>query len=246
MPDFLWFLVAGVFTLGGTVKGIIGLGLPAIVMGLLALVMTTGEAAAILVLPGLILNMWQMLAGPHLLSLARRLWPLILCIAGGTLSGAGWLTGANARLGTAVLGVTLVVYALIGLRSPRFSVRAAARRWADPLVGVVTGLIGAATSVFVIPLVPYLHATGLEKDELVQALGLMFAVSMVALGVNLYLASALHWSLGPAAAVALASAAAGQWFGQSVRRKLRPDVFRTCFFIGLLLLGIYLFARSIA
>jgi hypothetical protein len=51
-------------------------------------------------------------------------------------------------------------------------------------VGAITGLTTAATGVFVIPAVPYLQAIGFEKEELVQALGLSFTVSTMALAFN--------------------------------------------------------------
>ena len=63
-------LIAGVFMLAGVVKGVIGLGLPTISMGLLAVLMPPAEAAALLIVPSLATNVWQMLAGPNL----RRLW----------------------------------------------------------------------------------------------------------------------------------------------------------------------------
>ena len=40
-------------------------------------------------------------------------------------------------------------------------------------------------------------------------------------------------------------ACVGMWIGQSVRLSLRPETFRRVFFVGLLLLGAYLAARSI-
>ena len=43
--------IAAVFALAGLVKGVIGLGLPTISMGLHALVMSPVEAAAILIVP---------------------------------------------------------------------------------------------------------------------------------------------------------------------------------------------------
>ena len=98
---------------------------------------------------------------------------------------------------------------------------------------------------FVIPAVPYLQAIGLEKEELVQALGLSFTVSTIALALNLASAGALGVSIAGAALGALAMACVGMWIGQSVRLSLRPETFRRVFFVGLLLLGAYLAARSI-
>lgn len=65
MPDEKFIFIAAVFALAGTVKGVIGLGLPTISIGLLALAMTPLQAAAILVLPSFITNVWQCLPVPH-------------------------------------------------------------------------------------------------------------------------------------------------------------------------------------
>ena len=148
------------------------------------------QAAAILTLPSLVTNLWQMLAGPALAVVARRLWSMMLAVCLGTWAGIGLMTGATARFGTALLGVALALYAVSGLVALRFTVP---RKWEpilSPVAGAITGLITATTGVFVIPAVPYLQAIGFEKDELVQALGLSFTVSTVALAVNLAIGGA--------------------------------------------------------
>ncbi|HEX4329959.1 MAG TPA: sulfite exporter TauE/SafE family protein, partial [Burkholderiales bacterium] len=53
-------LVAAVFLLAGLVKGVIGLGLPTLSMALLALWMPPVEAAALLIVPSLVTNLWQL------------------------------------------------------------------------------------------------------------------------------------------------------------------------------------------
>lgn len=105
--------------------------------------------------------------------------------------------------------------------------------------------MAAATGVFAMPAVIYLQAIGLEKEDLVQALGLSFTVSSLALAVNLASASALNLSLGTASIGALAVACLGMWLGQLLRLRLRPETFRLVFLLGLLALGLYLIARSI-
>jgi hypothetical protein len=47
------------FLLAGFVKGVIGLGLPTVSIGLLGLLVSPAQAAAILVVPSLITNVWQ-------------------------------------------------------------------------------------------------------------------------------------------------------------------------------------------
>ncbi len=112
------------------------------------------------------------------------------------------------------------------------------------LAGFVKGVIGlglpAATGVFATPAVPYLQGIGLEKDDLVQALGLSFTVSTLALAVNVVRAGAVGGSMAAITLAALAAAIGGMWIGQALRSRLPPLIFRHCFFGGLLLLGLYL------
>jgi uncharacterized membrane protein YfcA len=238
--------VAGVFVIAGLVKGIIGLGLPTISMGLLALVMPPVEAAAILILPSLLTNVWQAFAGHALGKVARRLWPMMVAVCAGTWLGAGLMTGPLAHYGTAVLGVALIIYAIIGLAAFRITVAPRQEPVAGPLCGLATGVITAATGVFVIPAVPYLQAIGLERDDLVQALGFSFTVSTLALAVNVGTAGALNVANGGLTVIGLAFACAGMWAGQHLRARLSPEKFRRWFFVGLLLLGLYLLAESFA
>jgi len=238
--------IAAVFALAGLVKGVIGLGLPTISMGLHALVMSPVEAAAILIVPSLLTNVWQMLAGHSLRAVALRLWPMMIAVCIGTWAGAGLMTGPAARYGTAVLGVALALYAVTGLATFHIAIPRHRELVFGPLAGAVTGLITAATGVFVIPAVPYLQAIGLEKDDLVQALGLSFTVSTLALAVNVGAAGGLDRAVAAPTVVAVLFAVAGMWIGQMLRLRLSPVRFRRWFFAGLLLLGIYLFASAVA
>jgi len=238
--------VLAVFTLAGVIKGVLGLGLPTISMGLLAVVLSPVEAATLLILPSLVTNVWQMLDGPHLGSLLRRLWPLNLAVCLGTWVGSGFLSGLGGAYGAAALGIALIAYAVIGLGARKLVVPLGAERWMGPLAGASTGAITAATGVFVIPAVPYLQAIGLTKDELVQALGLSFTVSTLALAVTLAGGAGLDVGLAWPSLAGVAVALVGMRLGQTVRARLSPATFRLWFFSGLLALGAYLAARGLA
>ena len=244
MFDLFPIFVALTFLSAGFTKGVIGLGLPTIAMGLLGLIMTPAQAASLLVIPSLVTNLWQLAAGPSIAPLWRRLWPMMLGVCAGTWAGAGLLTGDAAGRATPALGGALVLYAVFGLAKLRLHVPARAEPFLSPLVGAATGLMTAATGVFVIPAVPYLQALALEKEDLVQALGLSFTISTVALAVGLAGDGALHISVAGASLLALAPALAGMYLGQWVRVRVRPEIFRSCFFFGLLALGAYLLLQS--
>jgi uncharacterized membrane protein YfcA len=247
LPLSLPLLALGfaVFTLAGFVKGVIGMGLPTVAMGLLSVVMPPAQAAALLVVPSLVTNLWQ-IAGPGWWALWRRLATMLVGVCLGIAAGAGWLTGqggGSVRI-TAALGVALLAYALLGLLKIRLSVPARHEAWLSPLVGLATGLVTAASGVFVIPAVPYLNALGLDKEDLVRALGISFLVSTIALAISLRSGGALALGNAVGSLLALAPALAGMAVGQWVRLRVQPELFKKLFFSGLLALGSYLVLRS--
>ena len=210
---FSVFAVAtSTFVLAGFVKGVIGLGLPTVAMGLLAIVMTPAQAASLLVVPSLLTNVWQAM-GPVLVPLVRRLWPMLLGICLGTWLGGGLLTADDGTRASVGLGAVLALYGVLGLTSVEFFLPPSLEPWLSPLIGVATGLVTAATGVYMIPSAPYLQAIGLEKDELVQALGLSFTVSTLALAATLVQVGALQTSVAGASLLALAPALIGMASG---------------------------------
>ena len=233
----LSLLVLGTFLVAGMVKGVIGLGLPTIAMGLLGLAMLPAQAAALLIIPATLTNLWQLAAGGHLPALLKRLWPLLLAIMLGTALGSFWLGIEGGSGMVRALGAALLLYALSGLCLPGLRVGPRTERWLGPLCGLVTGVITAATGVFVIPAVPYLQALGLGKDPLVQALGLSFTVSTLALAGGLFWHGALGGAALGASLLALAPAVLGMILGQWLRQRISAVLFKRVFFCGLAVLG---------
>jgi uncharacterized membrane protein YfcA len=238
-------IVLVVFVLAGAVKGVIGLGLPTIAMGLLGASMTPNQAAAILVVPALLTNVWQMWEGPALKLLLWRLWPMLVCALLGTLPAAGILTKANVGLTTALLGAVLVAYALIGLIGVHFRVSRRAEPLLGPLIGLTTGLVNGATGIFVIPGVPYVQALNLGKDELVQAMAISAFMSTVALALGLGLNNGLGGAVAAPTMVGLVGAFVGMATGKALRSRLSVMAFRRWVFIGLLGLGGSMIARFV-
>jgi uncharacterized protein len=240
MVEPLLIVIAAVFLLAGVVKGVIGLGLPTVAMGLLAVSMPPAHALAIVIVPAIVTNIWQTFVGPYLRDIIRRLWTLMLGTIIGIWFGAGLLTGPYAHYGPIVLGILLVIYAVIGLSKFNFHVAPRNEKWIGGIVGLVTGVVSAATGVQVIPSMPFMQAIGMEKDELVQALGVFFTVATVSLAFNLTSAGLLTAATALPGAVAMAGSFAGMFIGQAVRSRLEPEAFRRWFLIAMILLGIYL------
>ncbi|MFC3126952.1 sulfite exporter TauE/SafE family protein [Pseudoroseomonas globiformis] len=233
--------VAGVFFVAGMVKGVIGLGLPTVAIGLLGLFLPPAQAAGLLVLPSLLTNFWQAGTGGRVLPLAGKLAPLLLGICAGAGLGTllGWgLSGGDAAMARRFLGVALVAYGLFGLLGRRMGLPPRMHGALGAASGLVTGLVTAATGVFVMPAVPYLQSLGLERGTLLQGMGLSFAISTLALAAALPTGTLLGGGMLAGSALAILPTLLGMVAGQKLN--LPPMAFRILFFAGLLALGAHL------
>ncbi|MEN4922592.1 sulfite exporter TauE/SafE family protein [Achromobacter spanius] len=244
-PTLLAAVIA-VFVLAGVVKGVVGLGLPTISMAMLALVMAPAQAAALLIVPSLITNLWQARPWPALPRALRRIGGLQAGVCAGTLAGALWLGPPSGQWASICLGFALVAYAAWGLFGSPPRVPPRHEGVLGIAAGTVTGVITAATGVFVIPAVPYLQALDLDKDELIQAMGISFTVSTAALALGLWLNGGYTPAAAGASILMLLPALAGMALGQWLRGRLSARTFKLCFMISLALLGAYQAARGLA
>lgn len=240
--------VAAIFVLAGGVKGITGMGLPTVAMSLLGLWLSPAQAAALLLAPSLATNVAQC-RGPHLGRLAARLWPGWLAAAVVTASAPGLGgDGAAAAWASRALGLVLVGYGLWGLWRPALPDLSRRGRWLGVVAGTVTGLVSALTAVFVLPWVPYLQTLRLEKDAMVQALGLSFTIATVALAVRLQGSPHVPWastSMLIASGAALVAAFAGMTLGERIRGRIAAATFQRALFLVFVALGVANLARGI-
>ena len=236
--------IAGTFLIAGAVKGVIGLGLPTVSLALLAVAIQLPNAMAVLLVPSFVTNIWQATVGGHGRSLLRRIWLFLLVATITVRLGASALTRVDHSLLTALLGLLLVAYAAANLAGRRFRVEARHERWAGALAGLVNGVLTGMTGSFVVPGVMFLQALGLSRDALIQAMGMLFTVSTLALGFALQADNLLRLEHGILSTMALVPAMAGMVMGQRIRKRLSEQLFRKIFFLSLLALGAYLASRA--
>jgi len=246
MNDYLSphvLIIALTFFLAGIVKGVTGMGLATVAVGILGAITSPVSAASLLVIPSFVTSFWQLFTGPDFLAVMKRLWLMMLGIVVGTLAGSWLLTSTNTEYASVGLGSALVLYAVHSLWAKPLSVPARLERLVSPAIGLTTGAITGGTGVFVIPAVPYLQALGLSKDDLIQALGLSFTVSTIALAAGLARGGAFHLGNITLSAFAVIPSLLGMWVGTAVRERISAATFRRWFLIFLAILGLELVVR---
>jgi len=233
-------VVAGTLLLAGTVKGVIGLGLPTVSLGLLTAAFDLTTAMVLMVVPSFVTNLWQAMVGGNGILLIKRIWPFLLMATITIWLGARTLIAVDLDKLSALLGLLLVAYAVISLGGVKMSINSAMERWTGPLFGIVNGLLTGMTGSFVVPGVMYLQAIGLSRDQLVQAMGMLFTLSTAALAVALQGHDIITGELGAVSTAAVIPAVIGMIIGQRVRQRLSEARFRKVFFSAILLLGLYI------
>lgn len=245
METGLLVVVGVVFFTAGVVKGMSGMGLPTFSMALLGMVMSPIAAAALMVLPSLATNFSQC-AGPYGRKLARRLWPMWLGLALATVFASLPDLSASTSVARITLGVVLMAYGLWGLIKPELPDFGKHTLIVGCLAGALTGLLTAATGVFVMPMVPYLQSLRLDREELIQALGLSFTVATLALTIRLGSmgVTAAEVDIG-AVVIAVMTAFLGLAVGTRLRQRLQPRVFQRALHGVFFLLGLAMVGRSV-
>ena len=238
-------IVTATFLLAGTVKGIIGLGLPTVSLALLTVVFDLPTAMSLLLVPSFVTNLWQSIAGGHAKAILLRLWPFLVMATLTVWIGAAALVRVNVVALTGLLGGLLVVYAGVNLAGLRIEVPKRHEIWVGPFMGSLNGVFTGMTGSFVVPGVMFLQAIGLSRDTLVQAMGILFTASTLALAVALNKANMRTAQHGLLSTLAVVPAILGMLVGQRTRATMSEGNFRKVFFIAILALGMYIVVGAI-
>ena len=245
MPDAITIFIIVTFLIAGTVKGVIGLGLPTVSLALLTVAIDLPTAMTLLLVPSFVTNLWQALVGGNTRLILQRLWPFLLLATVTIWIGASALTRVNLSLLSALLGALLVAYAGANLGGLRLTISPRQELWAGPLIGLVNGVLTGMTGSFVVPGLMFLQAIGLAREVLIQAMGMLFALSTLALAIALQRNALLTAEHGVLSIAALLPAILGMVFGRWIRRRISAQLFRKLFFISLLVLGTYIIFNAL-
>ena len=240
----LWCAFA--LLMAGIVKGILGIGVPVVSVSLLSLVINVPMAVSLLPVPILLSNLWQSLFGGQGLSTFRRFGPLIVALVVGTFAGARLLVDFDQRTLIGIVGAAVLVFAVSAHFPGHLRLGQRAERWLGVPVGFLAGVLGGMTTFFGPPLIMFLFALNLEKDEFVGTISTLYLCAAVPLAAAL----GLFGIMGPAEYLWSTAAAAPVFLGVLIGQWLRIRISQTAFRRGLLLMllvaGIRLISRAVA
>jgi uncharacterized membrane protein YfcA len=210
---------------GGAVKGVAALGLPLVAIPLATLIVGLKQAVALMVVPMIGANLVQSFQGGLFGRSLRQFRVLAPTVFVFTLIGTRILVAVPQRVLELALGSALIVLPLILHFWPHLRVRPAQRRWGDPLVGAVAGLLGGIAAYYGPPLMIYVLGLRLPKEEFVAGISLLYWIAALGIFVGVYGWGAAGLPLLGYSVLMLLPAGAGLWLGQRVQLGLSEAAF---------------------
>ncbi len=181
-------LIFATLAVGSFAKGVTGVGLPILAIPVLANAFGVERAVVVLVLPGMISNLWLIWVHRSEAALTLRLAPFLLAGMLGGILGTWLLSAASPYLLNLLLAVWLGLYLLLLLLRPQFRIPHAGRL--SPAFGLLAGMTQGATGISAPIIAPFLSSLGLVGAQFVFAITAAF--TLLAIG---QMGAILHYHL---------------------------------------------------
>ncbi len=245
LPASLLALAALIYLFAGVVKGTLGIGFPTTAVSLLAQFTDARTAISVVIIPMIVTNAWQVWRSRQIRRVVSSYWRLLISSVIFIALFAQLSSVIPVEYVTLFLGSVISFYSITTLYKPVFTIRPEKDKQAQVVAGVASGIMGGIAGVWAPPVIMYLTARGVSKEQFVATAGVfLFSGSVV-----LFIA---YWNtglVGPSVAIAscflLIPSMLGMVLGERVRHQLSAKRFEKLLLIVFLIMGLNLIRRAI-
>ncbi len=240
-----WIFVTCVALFAGLVKGVVGFGMPLVMISGLSLILPPDVALGGLIIPTVFSNMSQALrqgVPAAVASISKFRWFLI--VGGVFLLASSQLTtriSSGQLMGG--LGILVVFFSTIQLAGVRIPVHKSPRR-AEITMGAIAGFIGGMSGIWGPPTVALLTALETEKREQMRIQGVIYGLGAVALTAGHLVSGILNPSTATFSAILLIPAVFGFRLGTALQDRIDQATFKKMTLIILMVAGANLVRRA--
>lgn len=238
-------IVIVAMTVGGLVKGVIGVGLPMVAIAILSSVFDVHLALGIITIPILLTNVWQAFYAARPLETLRRFWLPVACLVVSIWLGTNLVVRLPAAALYGIIGAAVVIFTTTSYFTPHWTLPERFRTWTGVVAGVVSGLLGGLSTIWGPPLVMYFVMIRLPKEDFIRTAGLFWFAASLPLVAGYLRNGILNADNAALSAAAVVPSFAGLWFGQWLRGRIPQETFRKVLLIGLCFVGLNLIRRAV-
>jgi len=241
----LLLITTATFLIAGTIKGIAGIGMPTIALGLMTLALDPRTAITVILFPLIVSNAWQFYRAGDMWAAIKRYRYFLATMMTLIFISAVFSAGASDRLIYGVLGTVILIFVAVNVLGtpPELPERHVER--AQLILGGLTGLFGGLAAVYAPGVAIYLSMRRVDKDEMVRATGLMVFAGSLPLLAGYLTQNLLTPRLSLISLAMVIPTLLGFQVGERIRAHLSQEKFRGVFFVVFFILGLNLLRKAI-
>lgn len=243
-PATITLLIVAFFT-AGTVKGVIGMGMPTIALGFMTLVLDPRLAISIIIVPMVILNIWQVWRSGETKQALLRYLPFAMSLIAFVAIFMAWSATFSTQVIYIFMGISILIFVAINATNLPFSIPDNRNTAAQIGFGSIAGIIGGVSALWAPPMAIYLTARKVDKDEFVRATGLLIFLGCLPLVLGHAAKGALTLPVFVTAMAMLVPSFVGFSVGEFLRSRISEKAFRGVLLIAFLLMGLNLIRRGL-
>lgn len=242
---FLIAFASLTFLIAGAIKGAIGIGLPTAAISILSQGIDAKLAVALVVIPSLVSNSWQIYRMGDTLRAFSTYWIFATVLVSVLFLTTALTASISSQSLLVTIGVVIILFSVTNLliHPPRLPDRF--DRLAQFVAGGIAGLLGGLTAIWAPPLVIYLIARRVERDEFVRATGLLIFIGSVPLLLGFWLNGLIDAHIAMLSAGMVLPALAGFQIGEALRTRLPVERFQAAVLWFFLLMGLNVIRRAV-
>ena len=214
--------------LGGFIKGVVGFGLPLVMISGLSILIAPELAVAAIILPVLVTNLWQTMRGGlgQARDALRLHWRYVALVCVMIVISAQFLTSfSNAAL-LMLVGIPVVLLCLIQLAGWRPRIAPRYRPVFEWTVGALAGGLGGLTTTWGPPTVLYLIAIETPRQQQMAVQGVIYGLGAVMLFVGHITSGVLNGTTIWLSAALVGPGLLGIWLGFRFGDRFDQERFR--------------------
>lgn len=245
IPVETLLLIALAFFGGGLSKGIVGIGLPLVSLPFLAVMLPPLQAIAMLAIPIISTNIFQIFHGGLFFAVLRRYWTMIVAVAITAILASSLIVAVNNEILLTIIGGVITAVGLMRLIRLPVGIPERHEKWLNPIVGITSGLVGSVSNLFGPPVFTYLFMRGTDKDTFIVVIAMVFLVGAVPLHGNLILLGVTTSEILILSALASLPVFTGMAIGTWLRSRFSPAVFERILIVVIVVAGLNLVRRGL-
>lgn len=243
MTTIAIILAFATFLFAAFLKGTAGLGFATTCLGIMATFLDMRLAIPLVIIPSILSNIMVMVDAGDFFRILRKYWFMYASAVPGLFLGLWILGGGDTTLPRVVLGISMVLYGIYGIWGGSFTLNHTPIM--AGVIGSITGLVNGLTGSQIMPVLPYLMALNISKDELVQAINTSFTFASLIMLFGMGKLGLLNREILIISTAGIIPVWFGIWVGGKVRRLLPESVFRKAVLLLIILLGAGLIVKPL-